>query len=404
VVDDGDTWYRIDGLESLSPFLMVLAGDSDLWAYVSTAGSLAAGRRDAEGSFFPYETVDKIHLRGEHTGPRTWIWMDEGLGAQLWLPFAPNPGAPGAHRSVWKNLASTRIRFREEHPSGRLVFQYEWFTAAGMGLVRSASLVAPRGPLSVRVLDGLLNLVPPGVSVELATRMSSLTDAYKWNELHADGRLGLFTLYAQIWDRAEPKESFSALAAWHAGVPAGARTLLSAHQVNAFCSGETVHTEPLTRGRRGAFLVSFEATADAAGLCWHQVVDGPLSQVQAFEQARRLAGGAGSTADIAEARALNAAGLAELLARADAFQDSALTMAAAHHQANVLFNIMRGGVFVDGLQLDRDDLVAEARRRHQAHGAQLATLLAPLPARLHRDEALAAARQGGPQLERLVLG
>jgi hypothetical protein len=32
-------------------------------------------------------------------------------------------------------------------------------------------------------------------------------------------------------------------------------------------------------------------------------------------------------------------------------------MAAAHHRANVLFNIMRGGVFVDGTRFDRDDLL-----------------------------------------------
>ena len=41
----------------------------------------------------------------------------------------------------------------------------------------------------------------------------------------------------------------------------------------------------------------------------------------------------------------------ELLARADGLQQSADPMAAAHHRANVLFNIMRGGVFVDGTRL-----------------------------------------------------
>lgn len=73
VAEDGDDWYLIDGLEDLPPFFIALASDSDLWAFISTAGSLAAGRRNAEGSFFPYETVDKIHRRWEHTGPRTWI-------------------------------------------------------------------------------------------------------------------------------------------------------------------------------------------------------------------------------------------------------------------------------------------------------------------------------------------
>ena len=64
--------------------------------------------------------------------------------------------------------------------------------------------------MTVQVLDGVLNLLPPKVGVQLSNTMSCLTDAYKWNESAAGGRLGLFTLYAQIWDRAEPKESFDA--------------------------------------------------------------------------------------------------------------------------------------------------------------------------------------------------
>ena len=404
VAEGDETWYRIDGVDQLPPFLMALAGDSDLWAYVSTAGSLAAGRRDADGAFLPYETVDKIHLRAAHTGPRTWILLDDGSGPALWQPFVRGPGQPGGSLSVWKNLSGTRIRFRDEHPAGLLVFQYEWFTSNGLGLVRSARLAAPGGPVAVRVLDGVLNLVPPSVGVELSSRMSSLADAYKWNELQAGGRLGLFTMYAQVWDRAEPKESFHALAAWHAGVPTGSRTLLSAHQVDAFCRGGHVQTETLTRGRRGAFLVDFDAEAGPAGLEWHLVIDSPLSQVQAFDLARRLEAGGATAADIAAARRDNAEGLDELLARADAFQHSGDAMAAAHHRANVLFNIMRGGVFADGTRLDRDDLLAFARQRHRAIGDALARLLHDQPAQLERTQVLELARsRGGPQAERLVL-
>ena len=125
--EDGQTWYRIDGYDRQQPFFMTLAGDSDLWAFVSTGGSLAAGRRDPEGAFLPYETVDKIHLRWEHTGPRTWIRLPtaDGGATELWQPFAPRLDGGAGERSVWKNLSGTRIRFRERHPSGRLVFQYE---------------------------------------------------------------------------------------------------------------------------------------------------------------------------------------------------------------------------------------------------------------------------------------
>ncbi|MBK7615267.1 MAG: hypothetical protein IPJ08_12500 [Burkholderiales bacterium] len=407
VVEGDETWYRIDGYDRRPPFFMTLAGDSDLWAFISSAGSLTAGRQDEDGAFFPYETVDKIHHRWEHTGPRTWVWVEGPHGAELWDPFAPHSQASQAQRSVWKNLSGTRIRFRELHPQDQLAFQYEWFTAANLGLVRSASLQwlgEPGAAPTVKVLDGLLNLLPPNVGVKTSATMSSLTDAYKWNESAAGGRLGLFTLYAQIWDRAEPKESFEALVAWHAGAPAGTRTLLSAHQVGAFCRGGQVEAETLTRGRRGAFLVNFEAQLGADALTWHQVVDGPKSQVQAFELARRLTVGAGTVAEIEQARRDNTAGLDQLLARADGFQHSGDVMAAAHHRANVLFNIMRGGVFVNGTQLERNDLLAFAQLRHHRLGAALAEAAAHWPEHIERSAALLAARQaGGAQAERLVL-
>ncbi len=403
---DGQTWYRIDHPDSAPPFFMTLAGDSDLWAFISSAGSLSAGRRDAEGAFLPYETVDKIHLRWEHTGPRTWIRLLDGDQATLWQPFAPRLAGGAGVRSVWKNLSGSRIRLREVHASGRLAFEQEWSGAAGLGLVRTARLQAlgdaGAAPLQLQVLDGLLNLVPPGVSLLQAATLSCLTDAYKWNESAAGGRLGLFTLYARIWDRAEPKESFHALAAWHAGLPAGARSLLSAQQMDGFWRSGQVQAETLTRGRRGAFLVQFDAQLPGDGLQWHQVLDGPKSQVEVFELAQWLGQGGGTPADIAQALAANDAGLDELLARADGFQRSADTMAAAHHRANVLFNIMRGGVFVDGTRFDRDDLLAFLQQRNQAVAALLSPALAAGPAVLDRDSALATAHAAGAQAERLV--
>lgn len=406
VTEGDETWYRIDGHDRQPPFFMTLAGDSDLWAFVSSAGSLAAGRRDEEGAFLPYETVDKIHTRWEHTGPRTWILVDGPAGRELWEPFAQRCAEAATQRSVWKNLSGTRIRFRELHAAGGLAFQYEWFTAAALGLVRTARLERLDGsPVrGVQVLDGVLNLLPPGVGVKVAQTMSSLTDAYKWNEAAAGGRLGLFTLYAQIWDRAEPKECFEALTAWHAGLPAGARTLLSAQQVGAFCRSGQVEAETLTRGRRGAFLVNFDSTLRAGPCEWHIVIDGPRSQVQAFELARQLEAGGGTVQEIDDARRRNSAGLDELLARADAFQHSGDSMAAAHHRANVLFNIMRGGVFAEGTRFDRDDLLAFVRQRHHGLGAALADLAAGWPEQVERSFALQAAREGGgAQAERLVL-
>jgi hypothetical protein len=411
VEDSGDNWYRIDQPDPQRPFFMTLAGDSDLWAFISSAGSLTAGRRDPDGAFFPYETVDKIHRRWQHTGPRTWIRLPADAGPPvLWQPFAACEAGGSGPRSVWKNLSGNRIRFREEHHAAGLAFEQEWSSAAALGLVRSARLQwlgNCSGPVAVQVLDGLLNLVPPGVGFEHSSTMSCLTDAYKWNESAAGGQLGLFTLYAQIWDRAEPKESFEALCAWHAGLPADTRTLLSDDQVAAFCRTGQVQAETLTRGRRGSFLVNFDAEVAHGGLEWHLVVDGPASQVQAFELAQRLAAGGGSPAEIDSALAANQAGLDELLARADGFQRSGDPMAAAHHRANVLFNAMRGGVFVAGTLLQRDDLLAFVQQRSHAVGRALAQRAADHPAdwppQIERHDALQAARAIGPQAERLLL-
>ena len=416
VDEAGETWYRISGIESSAPFFVALAGDSDLWAYVSTAGSLAAGRRDQDTAFFPYETVDKIHLRWEHTGPRSWLLVQSEGDDQptLWQPFAPVLSGPCGRRSVWKNLSSTRLRLREEHHSGRLAIQCEWSSAAELGLVRSTRLEALRGQVQVSVLDGLLNLVPPGVDFAHASTMSSLTDAYKWNESIAGGRLGLFTLCAQIWDRAEPKESFLALTAWHAGLPASARSLLSTQQLRRFCQGAELEAETLMRGRRGAFLVNFEASLEAdapAGavttprhIDWALVVDGPRTQVEVHGLAQRLQAGGGSLAEIEAALDRNTAGIDSLIALADGLQQSGDPMAAAHHRANVLFNIMRGGVFLDGTRFDRDDLLAFMHQRHHALGEVMARAATDWPVQIEREAALAAARAAaGAQGERLVL-
>jgi hypothetical protein len=254
------------------------------------------------------------------------------------------------------------------------------------------------------VLDGLLNLLPPGIGARVASTMSSLADAYKWNESTADGRLGIFTLYAQIWDRAEPKESFHALSVWHAGAPQQTRSLLSAQQVSRFCREGQVDAESLTRGRAGAFLIQFDAEVPEAGLEWHMVVDGPCSQVDVFELTQRLNSDADLLDLIAKARVANTAGVDELLERADGIQQSGDAMAAAHHRANVLFNIMRGGVFIDGLTLDRDDLCAFLRLRNRQLGGSLATALGALPSRMTRADAIVLAREfAGLQGERLVL-
>ena len=399
---EGERWYRIDNAEALEPFFISLISDSDLWAFVSTNGSLAAGRRDQEQSFFPYETVDKIHTRWEHTGPRTWLRFPTEGKSVLWEPFANRPGHQTGQRVLYKNVTGTKFMVEDQHPDGNLVIRQQWSSSGAVGLVRKLTLLCRQNPVEVEVLDGLLNLIPVGENNATFAFSSALADAYKWNETHAEGRMGVYTMYAKLWDRAEPKESLEALVAWHSGL-SKAKTLLSAKQVKDFCEGRPVVSESLTRGRTSAFLVNFRASATKAALSWYQVVDAPLSQARTADLAAKLASGWGTPEQLEQALTLNTKGLEELLAQADGFQASGNPMAAVHHTANVLFNIMRGGVFPTGTQWDANDLQAFVASRNYQLKQPLAELLAPLPAPLERELVLQAARNSGNhQLERLV--
>jgi hypothetical protein len=57
--------------------------------------------------------------------------------------------------------------------------------------------------------------------------------------------------------------------------------------------------------------------------------------------------------------------LVHYVAAADGLQLSADESVATHHYANVLFNIMRGGIFIDGYQSDKQDFLDFVQTRNR---------------------------------------
>ncbi|MCP4426571.1 MAG: hypothetical protein GY803_18925, partial [Chloroflexi bacterium] len=78
----------------------------------------------------------------------------------------------------------------------------------------------------------------------------------------------------------------------------------------------------------------------------------------------------------------NTTDLIRYVAAADGLQLSAQETTSAHHFANVLFNIMRGGIFANGYQIERDDLTAFVRVRNRAAVKKHADWFAALPAQI----------------------
>jgi hypothetical protein len=354
-VSPEDLTYQIEGTENIEPFFMTMAGDGDLWAFISSNGSLTAGRRDSEGSFFPYETVDKIHNRWESIGPRTWIRikLDDG-SFRLWEPFSARIQKDPPVRSISKDSIGSKLAFHEIDPVTKSEFSYSW-SFSKLGLVREVRFQRGKNCGEVEIIDGLLGLLPPGVTNQLQNQFSVLADAYKWNEIHADGRLGVYTLYAQIWDRAEPKESLQALTVWSSGDPSD-QVSLSIDAVKKFVEGQGFQGELLTRGQVGCFL-EYRNINKRNEAEWIQVVDGPHSQSQVANLKDKILSGEYNSKLVKHSISENRLGLINLLSNADYFQKSKDLMAVAHHQANVLFNIKRGGVFSSGTLIDVSDFL-----------------------------------------------
>ncbi len=256
--------------------------------------------------------------------------------------------------------------------------------------------------LRIELVDGLQNILPAGTPLPVQTSSSNLVDAYKWSELDAGTGLAMYALYSGISDRAEPSESLRANVVYGLGLDAPT-VLLSSLQLDDFHRGEPMVQEDRKRGIRGAyFLRTSLVLPGGESRRWQIVADIERTQGQVLDVIRHLADPAAAAAAVACSVDAGCDELARIVAAADGFQSTAEESVTAHHYANVLFNVLRGGIFHDQYRLPAADFARHVRHfnahvyeRHQG-------LLAGLPESLSVEDLRSAVqRSGDPQLERL---
>lgn len=402
---DGERFYAIKDVDRMPPFFMSLVSSSDLWMFLSSSGGLTAGRVQPEKAIFPYVPVDQIHLAAAHTGSRTLIRVMTDSGRQDWEPFnAEQSDKYRITRTLYKDEMGARVIFEEENQSLRLRFSYSWAAAGDYGFVRTAWVESLGSAMRIEVLDGIQNLLPAGTPRALQSSSSNLVDAYKWNELDAPTGLAVYALYAQISDRAEPSESLEATCAFGLGLK-GARVRLAASDFAAIRAGSDVADCSVRRGVRGAYFLQAALDLQAGQRSsWQIVVDTAKTQADVVALRQNLKDRTTMAARIAQALAEDRAGLRDLLARADAFQCVADPRLSTHHTANVLFNIMRGGIFPEQYQIDRDDFLANLEHRNHALANKYSYLMKALSNRLSLAELEKFVRaQGDAQLQRMLM-
>jgi len=356
---DGEQYFRIANSHRMPDFFMSLVGASDHWMFVSSCGALTAGRRDPDQALFPYASDDQISAARATTGSTTLIRTpseDRDGRPRVWSPFAPDADGPDLRRNLYKTPLGNKLVFEEIDESLQLVFRYRWTFSRRFGFVRSCRLEnTAREPRSLDLLDGLRNVLPWGVGSEFYLRFSNLGDAYKRSELLPDSNLGLFYLSSIPTDRAEPSEGLKATIVWQTGLTPNA-TLLSVNALRAFRRGDALTTETDVRGKAGAYLASQSTTLPPGeAIEWHVVAELAQDHAAIVRLDDRLRCASDVAREIADDVHASERELLRIVSSADGVQCGANRRRSNRHQSNTIFNVMRGGVPLEGYRVHADD-------------------------------------------------
>ncbi len=401
----GERYYAIRNVDKMAPFFISVISNNDHWLFVSSTGGLTAGRVSPETALFPYITVDKIHESMTHTGSRTLLRVQSAKQVFEWEPFnQEQDGRFELTRNIYKNRLGNKLCFEEINHDLGLSFRYTWLTSESYGFVRECELRnLGRKQASIELLDGLQNVLPAGTPRFAQTNTSNLVDAYKWSELDENTGLALFTLFSGITDRAEPCESLKANTVFCLGLEQKT-VLISSNQLKEFRAGGSVEQETNRRGIRGAYLVNTSLTLEAgASQQWQIIANIELTQGQVVALQKQLAEPEKVAADIVRSVDNGTDELARIMGRADGFQAAAEINVAMHHYANVLFNVLRGGIFDNHYNVSGWDFLCTIKSFNRNVYDSNKELLHGLPDTLTLSELLdRIGKDGDSQLARLA--
>lgn len=385
----GEQFYQIKHYDTLDPFFMSIVSSSDHWLFISSSGGLTAGRVSAEQALFPYYTEDKLTENSENTGSKTILLITYGSQTWLWEPFSVRQqGQYQVERNLYKNIAGTCLVFEEFNQSLGLTYRYAWRTGEEYGFVKTAWLLNNNDfPCQVELLDGIQNILPANVASYTQNNLSCLLDAYKRNELHSETGLAVFALNATLTDLAEPSESLFATIAFQVGFDQ-AEYLLSSAQLDDFRFGKRIQNEIEIRGRRGAYFVHTNlALAAKETRSWHLVADVYQDSLTIVRLLSDLKGDRTVLRKkIENDLAVNYENLRKIIANADGLQVSADQLGTSHHLSNVMYNVMRGGIFADQYRIDTADFIEFVGTHSRAVLEANAEFFSALPASMDVSE------------------
>ena len=396
---DGQTWYKIANVDSIPPFFMTITSSSDAWNFIWSNGALSAGRKDASRAIFPYYTADKILDLKNTTGSFSAVKVKCDKGTMVWEPFA-DQAEFRVERNLYKNASGSHVIFEEINKELELAWRTEWTSSDKYGLVRICSIKnAGSKECKAVVLDGAQNIMPACANSDVQATTSNLIDAYKKTDLDPSG-LALFSMSSVLTDRAEPSEALYSNVSYFTKE---AQVYLSSKTPDLFRRGAELLVDDVLKGERASCFIRQEFALAAGGAeKWLQVFDTRLEVSRAEELIFALKDRAALEKKVLDDVSATRALLEEYVAAADGLQNTADTIACMHHEANVMFNIMRGGVFVQNNAVQSADFLNFVETRNRSKSSDVRAL--NLPKTVDYAELGDIVRQTrDPQLERLYL-
>jgi hypothetical protein len=378
---DNEIYYQISNVDAMRPFFMSILSDANHWMFIGSNGGLSAGRKDAENALFPYYTDDKIIESAELTGSKTIIRIQKNGKSNLWEPFSIRyENLYQLTRNLYKSIHGNKIVFQEINHDLELAFQYQWTNSNLYGFVKTSKLTnTSTSEVAISLIDGIQNIIPYGVGSALQSKTSNLVDAYKRSELDQKSGLGIFALSAIIVDKAEPSEALKANIAWSVGVE-NAKRLLSSMQLANFRNGLPITEETDIKAEKGAYFIHSDFLLEAKSKKeWMIVAEVNQNASQIIAIAEAIKSDKHLSAKIKEDIDLGTNQLIRLNAAADGLQLTSDGLGDNRHFFNALFNIMRGGIFDNHYQIERNDFVAYLSKANQQVAARYQESIQRLP-------------------------
>ena len=381
VTIENETYYKISNNDTMRPFFMSIVSDSNHWMFISSNGGLSAGRKDSESSLFPYYTDDKITESAEITGSKTIFQVQSNGKTFLWEPFSDKyKGIYSIKRNLFKSIYGNKVIFEEVNKDLDLTFRYQWNSSNEFGFVKKSTIINNSdGSIKLTVLDGIQNILPYGVPSDLQSSKSNLVDAYKKSELEAEAGIGIYALSAIIVDKAEPSEALKATLAWSVGIK-NPKYLISSLQLDNFRKGRDIVQEKDIKAEKGAYFVSADLTLKSnSENSWMIIANVNQSIVSITNISQLIKNKNNLSAIIQKDIDLGTKRLVQLDAASDGLQLTADRLKNIRHFSNTLFNIMRGGIFDNNYNIEKDDFIKYIENANKKVRKKKESLLVKLP-------------------------